>query len=117
MQREMRQSPKQRAPESATTELEGDLHAQIIEELKRRRIYFVRSRMDKRTTQQPGVPDFICALPGGKTLWCEVKRRGNKLSTTQNITRHCLLALGHQHATVYNFSEFLTAIEQRKDGL
>lgn len=108
---QLRQAPKHRASESVkSVELESDLHAKIIEELKRRRIYFVRSRTDKRTTTQLGVTDFICAMPNGKTLWMECKRKGGKLSQSQNITRHILLASGHWHAVIYNMDEFMTLI-------
>jgi len=115
MQRELRQAPKQRAPESATTELESELHEAIKAELKRRRWFFCYSRMDKRTTQQLGIPDFVIAAPDGRTFWIEAKRRLGKLTKEQNIARHCLLALGHMHATVYSFQQFIDAIEQRKD--
>lgn len=91
---------------------ESDLHDLISEELVRRRWYFVRSRMDRPTTQQAGVPDFICAAPDGKTYWIECKKKGGKLSKEQNITRHVLLALGHRYSTVYSFDEFLTATKQ-----
>ena len=89
---------------------ESDLHDEIVAELIRRRWFFVHSRMDCRTTQQKGVPDFICASPGGKTYWLEIKRKGAKLTKEQNITRYCLLALGHKWAVVYSFQEFLTAV-------
>ena len=88
---------------------ESDLHDLISSELVRRRWFFVRSRMDRPTTQQAGVPDFICAAPDGVTHWIEVKRKGGKLSKEQNITKYVLLALGHRYATVYSFDEFLTA--------
>lgn len=90
-------------------EQESDLHAEIAAELVRRRWFFVRSRMDKKTTCQKGVPDFICAAPDGRTYWIECKRKNAKLSKDQNITRHVLLALGHKHATVYSFEEFVEA--------
>jgi hypothetical protein len=91
---------------------ESDLHDEIVSELIRRRWYFVRSRMDRPTTQQEGVPDFICAAPDGRTFWIECKAKGNKLSKAQTISRHCLLALGHKWAVVYSFQEFITAINQ-----
>ena len=91
---------------------ESDLHDDIVSELIRRRWYFVRSRMDRPTTQQKGVPDFICAAPDGRTFWIECKAKGNKLSKAQTISRHCLLALGHKWAVVYSFQEFITAINQ-----
>lgn len=90
--------------------LESELHQQITKDLQNRRWYFVHSRQDKRTTQSNGVPDFICAAPDGVTYWLEIKRKGNKLSPEQNITKHCLGALGHWHSTIYSFSDYLDAI-------
>ncbi len=94
----------------AIVPLESDLHKSIEAELRRKRWFFCHSRMDKRTTTQLGMPDFIVAAPDGKTYWIEAKRKGNKLSKEQNITRHCLLALDHIHATVYSMEEFLKVI-------
>ncbi len=95
----------------ASHALESDLHKAIEAELKRRRWYYVHSRMDKRTTTQLGVTDFIVAIPGGKTLWCEAKRKGGKLSQEQNITRHILLASGHWHEVVYSIEQFNKLID------
>lgn len=103
---------------------ESELHRQIEEELKRRRWFYVHSRTDKRTTQQLGIPDFIIARPsrlvhrgGGSdtelpdTLWIEVKKKGNKLTPEQTITKHVLTALGHNYSTVYSFAQFLEVIK------
>lgn len=90
---------------------ESELHRQIIDECNRRRWYHVRSRMDKRTTTQKGVVDFIIATSGGITFWIEAKRKGGKLSQDQHITRHVLLGLEHRYACVYNFEQFLNAIK------
>lgn len=94
--------------------LESNLHAQIEADLKNRRWLYVHSRQDKRTTQAKGVTDFIIAAPYGVTYWLEVKRANGKLSTYQNVTKHCLLALGHNHFTVYSFSDYLYAVNQTK---
>lgn len=90
---------------------EGDLQSAIDKELRRRRWYFVKSRMDKPTTNQSGVPDYIIASPNGIVFWIEAKRKGNKLSAAQTVTRHVLLALGHRYACVFNFDQFLNAIK------
>jgi hypothetical protein len=100
---------------------ESELHKQIEDELKKRRWYFVHSRTDRKTTQNLGVPDFIvaatssiedleCSVP--VTYWIEVKRKGNKLSPEQTITKHILTALGHNYACVYSFEEFLSVINK-----
>ena len=90
---------------------ESALHELISAELRRRRWYFVTSRMDKRSTNQVGTPDFIVAKPDGVTIWAEIKRKGSKLTPEQNITRHVLLALGHKFCVCYSMDEFLEAIK------
>ncbi len=107
---EMKRAVKLPVAVGATDGSESDLHTDISAELKRRRLYFVHSRMDKRTTTQLGVTDYIIAMPNGKTLWLEVKKRGNKLSQSQAITRHILLASGHWHEVVYSMAEFMKLI-------
>ena len=97
-------------PKPCQDSREASIHAKIEAELVRRRWYYVRSRFDRATTQQPGVPDFICAAPYGKTYWIEVKKPGGKLTKEQNITRHVLMALNHNYFTVYSFAEFLDVI-------
>lgn len=42
-----------------------------------------------------GVPDLPIALPGGKTLWVELKYGGNGLSEDQSEFMDRLKALGH----------------------
>jgi len=85
---------------------EQTLHYTIASECARRRFYVVHSRMDRPTTQAIGTPDFIVALPGGRTLWVECKRPGGKLRPEQGVARHCLLALDHIHAVVHTIAEF-----------
>lgn len=88
-------------------DLEIPLHGEIENELNRRRIYYIHNRTDKRPTNQIGATDFTIAMPGGKTLWMEVKKRNGKLTKEQNITRHVLLSAGHWHEVVYSFEDFL----------
>lgn len=112
-QRDVRLAVKSIVPTQGVA-LESDLHKAIVAELKHRRWYFVHSRMDRPTTTQLGVVDFIVALPNGKTLWCEAKRKGGKLTQEQTITRHILVASGHWHEVVYSIEEFIEIIN-RKD--
>ena len=91
---------------------ERDLHDAIEADLKNRRFYYVHSRMDKASTQKAGVTDFIIAAPDGVTIWIEAKKKGNKLSKEQSITRHILLGLNHHYATVYNFEEYTETIKR-----
>lgn len=107
-------TPAHRQPDDVQgVKMESDLHDKIEAELKRRRWYYVHSRMDKPTTTELGVTDFIIAVPrlGAerhcRTLWLEAKRHGAKLTKEQNIVRHILLAAGHWHEVVYSMKQFL----------
>ena len=107
-------TPKHRQPDDVQgVKLEGELHDKIEAELKRRRWYYVHSRMDKPTTTELGVTDFIIAVPANaagefpRTLWLEAKRHGAKLTKEQNIVRHILKAAGHWHEVVYSMKQFL----------
>ena len=91
-------------------EKEKDLHALIIAELKRRRIYFVHSRFDKAATNGIGCPDFIIAKNGGATLWLEVKGAKGKLTRDQSGVAMLLRIAGHRWVMVKTFSEFLEAM-------
>ena len=111
-------TPKHRQPDDVEgVKLERDLHDKIEEELKRRRWYYVHSRMDKPTTTQLGVTDFVIAIPATKdgpaeTLWLEAKRHGAKLTKDQNIVRHILLASSHHHEVVYSMKQFIEIISK-----
>lgn len=45
-----------------------------------------------------GYPDRVCLLPGGVTLWVELKSREGRLSKIQRIRIACMRRIGH---TVY----------------
>lgn len=45
-----------------------------------------------------GYPDRICLLPGGRTVWIELKSKGEKPTTLQRLRHGQLSAIGH---TVY----------------
>jgi len=101
---------KEDKPESPWIGKESELHSQIEAELKRRRYYYIHSRTDKRATNNIGCPDFVICAPNGVTLFCEIKRKGGKLSPEQTIMRHVLLALGHKYETIFSMSQFLQFI-------
>lgn len=77
---------------------ERNLHEAIEAELRRRGWYYVHSRMDKRTTTAVGVPDFIAAAPGGRTIWIEAKARNEK-PTKEQAAAHCWLRK-HGHVVI-----------------
>ncbi len=62
---------------------EKELQRQIEADLNRRELFFVRSRMDRRTSVRVGLPDFLIILPGGFCLAIEVKVQGGVVSDDQ----------------------------------
>lgn len=74
---------------------------------------YVHSRMDRATTNQCGTWDFIVALPGGVTLWCECKKGREKLSTEQLGFGAWLTKLGHRTVVARSLEDFVRAT---KDG-
>lgn len=89
---------------------EADLHDAIERECRRRGLCFIHSRMDRASTIQVGAPDFVIALPAGRTLWIECK-------SAKGVLRHCqaaflatLRSLGHQAHVVRSLDEFLTLV-------
>jgi len=89
---------------------ESKLHDEIIAHCKKMGWYFVHSRMDKRSTNAVGTPDFIIAAKGGMTFWIEAKAKGGKPTPPQRDANYWLNMLGHRAAIVWTFEEFLTAI-------
>jgi hypothetical protein len=103
---------------------EEELAQLCIAEIRRRRWYFTRNTPGRYSTGTPGTPDLIISADKGITFYCELKKKGNKLSEAQNVTRHVLLALNHRHAVIFSFQQFLDFIDgknetvpMKKDGL
>lgn len=90
---------------------EVDLHDQIEAECRRQGWYYRHARMDKKTTERIGVPDFTIALPGGRTAWIECKAKGGKVSAEQAAAIAWLCKLGHIAKAVWSFEEFLEAVK------
>lgn len=61
---------------------EQEIHNALIAWLKKEKIPFIRSRMDKRTSTACGDPDFAC-FRNGRACLLEIKAGGNKLSLAQ----------------------------------
>lgn len=92
--------------EPEIVEQESDLHDEIIRICKCRGWFYVHSRMDKRTTQAVGVPDFIIAADNSETYWIECKRKGSKPTPEQLATICHLRHNGHIAGIVTNMAEF-----------
>lgn len=93
--------------------LERDLHKLIVNDLCRRRsegqeIHWWHSRMDRKTTNALGTPDFILCR-AGQLIALECKVGSNKLSIEQEAERlHVLLAGGEYHV-VRDFEDYRDA--------
>lgn len=87
-------------------EIESRLHEDIEAHCKSMGWYYVHSRMDMPSTNGVGTPDFIIALPNGKTLWCEAKARKKKPRTEQIAAGMMLKKFGHHHGFVWNYQQF-----------
>lgn len=97
------------ADRRAETALQKDMR----NELAQRNLFFVSSRMDKRTTLPKGMPDFFIFPPGGRSLAVEAKVHGGDLSPEQRdvFTRYWQLT-GQVVHIVWNFHQFCELLEQ-----
>lgn len=105
-----------RPVETTAPLLEKELHQDIIDHCDKQwpRWKYVHSRTDKPTRNTLGVPDFVIALPLGRTLYVEAKRPGQKPSLAQSAWHAEMLKLKHYVHVVHDMQEFLSAVEQVK---
>jgi hypothetical protein len=86
-----------------------------IEDLCRRRGYFLFHDRSKKVNA-PGLPDLIIALPGGRTVWLELKSKGGRMSPEQTLVINQLLLLGHEVHIVRSFKAALASIAMDPRG-
>jgi hypothetical protein len=89
---------------------ESELHDYVLSRCRTLGWYVVHSRMDRRTTCIVGQTDCIIAVPGGRTLWLELKTRTGKLRPEQAAAQAWLLKLGHRHAVCRSPAEIEAAL-------
>lgn len=58
----------------------------------------------------PGWPDITLALPGGRTVWIELKAKKGVLKEDQKLIALMLLKLGHEWYVLRSFRKFLEII-------
>lgn len=96
---------------------ESDLHADIIQECRRRGWVYLHGSMAEATHRTSGEPDFVIAADGGKTYYIEAKSRIGKLSPAQNAMRAHLEKLRHTYHVVRSMEDFLNAIQAQSTAL
>ena len=89
--------------------IERELHKLIANELLRRQIYFVHSRMDRKSTQNLGVADFVCCVTG-RFVCFEAKTATGSLSDEQLAARMEVIRNGGRYYVVRSFQEFYDAL-------
>ena len=104
-----RSAPASPAP-SASSQREGILHDQVLSYCRAQGWPVVHSRMDMPTTTGIGTPDFVIALPGGRTLWIEAKSRKGKPTPAQLAWMALLRKLSHHTAIVRSLHEIIQQI-------
>ena len=60
-----------------------------------------------------GVADLTIVLPQGKSLYIEMKIKGNKQTEHQKDFQQKAEALGHTYAVCYSFEEFKRIVEEQ----
>ncbi len=105
--RQKRRSPAVAPPEPMVRFKEAELHDVILAECRRRGYPVIHSRMDRASTVAVGAPDFVIALPGGRTLWLECKTPKGTVSDVQDLWLSNLRDLDHQAHVVRSVAEFL----------
>ena len=73
---------------------------------------YVWHRTDKRSTATVGTPDFIVALPSGKTLWIEMKSEGNQPTVEQTQTLENLARLAHSASICHSAADAIALVPQ-----
>jgi hypothetical protein len=111
-----RMSPEDRKPlgpagrtmaecdEANAVKYERELQKDIANYLRQKNVTFIQSRMDKRTRNTKGCPDFLFAI-SGRAIAIEAKRPGGTLRPDQDRMRLGLLRDGWRHLTVFTLQE------------
>ena len=60
-----------------------------------------------------GVADLVVMLPQGKSIYIEMKIKGNRQTDNQKDFQKKSIALGHTYAVCYTFEEFQKVIENQ----
>lgn len=96
---------------------ESELHKHIANYLRQHNVWFSHSRMDRKTTQQCGTPDFLlCYIYFGAMIEkmptaIEVKVGGRKLTQDQESVREQMVANGWRYHVVSSLQELVEIVK------
>lgn len=103
------------AQASLTARKEKQLQENIAALLRLRNIWFMRQRMDRKTTGTLGAPDFIFAV-NGKACAFEVKLPGEKPTDEQVRCHIAMCANGWFVRLVHSEAEAIQQLEAVSNG-
>jgi hypothetical protein len=94
---------------------ERKIHDDIESYLRRNRIPYDHSRMDKKSTNKLGDPDFKVYVRN-RVLFMEIKKPGGKLSEDQKTRIAELKAAGNEVYLCFSYDEARKRIEEFNQG-
>jgi hypothetical protein len=92
---------------------ESKLHADILQDCRRRGWLAFHGAMSHRTHRTPGEPDFVVLGPAGCVLLVECKAKGRKLTTEQAGVAIWAERLGHTLYVVRCFEDWLGVLRDK----
>jgi hypothetical protein len=99
---------------SGGVEDEGELHAEVILECKKRGWLVFHGSMAHKTFRTPGEPDLLICADKGRFYMIELKTRAGKLSTDQQAIAAWASRLGHTVFVCRSLEQFLHVIDGEK---
>jgi hypothetical protein len=90
---------------------ESKLDLKIARYIKDNGLYGFHDR--SRGINKAGHPDWVIALPNGRTLWIESKAKKGRMSEEQKNNRLLLLALNHEFYVIRSFKRFLEVVNKK----
>lgn len=75
-------------------------------------IYFPQTKK-LRNFLPPGFPDFVIAIPGGRTIYLETKAATRKLGKKQRLMCNMFRMLGHEYYKCKSFKRWLDIVAKR----
>lgn len=101
---------------AGTHESEKALQEQVANWLRQHNVWFCRSRMDRKTSNGLGTPDFLFAWPcneaGAIPVGVECKSATGKLTPDQERVRCEMHECGWFHFVIRSLSELREALEK-----